>query len=389
MQRFGTRYSLRSVGQAKWLNAAKLAVLAYFFFFSVPYAVAVTEFPPHGGPGGGDFREECPSGEYLVGARYRSGLWLDQISIICAPIDAAGLTGQHSHGSPVGGNGGAPGEKWCNPGHTIVGGGILLRSDNRYVRMIDFRCKATTSDAGYLLANVGAPASIFPEHHQSCPTGEAVVGIHGRAGAFVDAIGLICGEIPRFDPSRPEPRPEACLDIEEDPVPEQWKDMLNAHNERRVTHCVAPLSWSRELAEAAQAYAEKCILDTHGSDGENMADAWTVRNGNPVLPALSDREAFENTWYCEVNNYDFLNPQFQGGFTAGCRNVNGHFTQIVWKDTCQLGCGRATCEMTDSNGIVRTGTHWVCRYKPAGNINVHDPDVLKEQVRPPLCKADE
>jgi uncharacterized protein YkwD len=369
-------------GRAKWETLARPATCALICLMAmIPYAFAATEFAPSGSPGGNAFREECPPGQYVVGARYRSGAWLDQISITCAPVDATGMTGQHWHGSTFGGNGGNPDEKSCNPGHIVGSAAILLHSGNQFVHMMDFGCRSTTSTSGHGLLNIGAPSSLFGVIDQWCPTGEAVIGIQGRAGAFVDAIGIICGAFAQVAPPRPEPRPEACLRLKEDPVPEQWSGMLSAHNERRTQHCVAPLTWSNELAAAAHAYAEKCVLNMHGSDGENMADAWTETNGNAVLPALSDKDAFEKTWYCEVNNYDFNNPQFKGGFTANCKDVNGHFTQVVWKDTCQLGCGRATCEISGHKG-----THWVCRYKPAGNVNVADVSLLKQQVRPPLCK---
>jgi uncharacterized protein YkwD len=195
---------------------------------------------------------------------------------------------------------------------------------------------------------------------------------------FVDAIGMICGAYTQAPPPpQPERRSEACLRQKEDPVPEQWKEMLSAHNERRVQHCVAPLTWSNELATAAQAYADQCILNMHGSPGENMAD-WFRDDG--MLPAATDRDAFENTWYCEVKNYNFDDPEFKGGFTADCKDVNGHFTQVVWKDTCQLGCARATCDIKDAQGVVHRGTHWVCRYNPPGNVNATDVNVLKQQV---------
>jgi hypothetical protein len=154
--------------------------------------------------------------------------------------------------------------------------------------------------------------------------------------------------------------------------------MLAVHNERRQLHCARPLKWCQSLADSAQEYADKCILNQHGSDGENMANAYYIENGSPVLPALSDRDAFENAWYCEVDNYDFNNPKFVGGFTVNCKDVNGHFTQVVWKDSGFLGCGRATC---DINGL--KGTHWVCRYRPSGNMNVTNPLVLGQQVRRP------
>jgi len=155
--------------------------------------------------------------------------------------------------------------------------------------------------------------------------------------------------------------------------------MLAAHNEKRKLHCVAPLTWSSRLAEAAQSYANECNF-AHGAQGENLANHVKIVNGVPADPAATDREAFENTWYCEVNNYDFNNPQFVGGFTSNCQNVNGHFTQVVWKDTCELGCGRATCTI---NG--QQGTHWVCRYSPPGNMNTQDVSVLKDQVRRADC----
>jgi hypothetical protein len=145
--------------------------------------------------------------------------------------------------------------------------------------------------------------------------------------------------------------------------PADMVDMLNAHNEKRSEHCVPPLTWSAELAKAAQEYAETCNLGQHGSAGENMADWVTIQNDKPMLPAQSDRYIFENVWYCEIKNYNFDAPQIAGGFKQNCDPpVNGHFTQIVWKGTQQIGCGRATCNI---NG--QPGTHWVCRYWPAGN----------------------
>lgn len=347
---------------------------------------AATSFPPYGGPGGSEFRRDCPPGEYLIGASFRFLTVLNSLTIFCAPVDSSGLTGQHTLAPLAGGSGGLFWNRLlCHPGHVVSGAGILLKHDAPYVQMMDLSCKATTSNASYTLANVGAPASVFPDERQDCPRGEAVVGIHGRSGEVIDAIGFICDVIDDHNASEPEPVSEACVGVEGDRVPGQWKDMLDVHNERRAQHCVAPLKWSAELAEAAQAYAEQCILDMHGATGENMADAFRYDASGDILPALTDREAFEKTWYCEVNNYDFNNPSYVGGFTAGCRDVNGHFMQVVWKDTCELGCGRATCEMTDRNGNVHQGTHWVCRYRPPGNVNVDNQSVLLDQVKPPLC----
>lgn len=49
-----------------------------------------------------------------------------------------------------------------------------------------------------------------------------------------------------------------------------------------------------------------------------------------------------------------------------CRNPNaGHFTQVVWKGSTQVGCGAADC--TGHSGVLPA--YVVCRYAPAGNFD--------------------
>lgn len=92
--------------------------------------------------------------------------------------------------------------KWREPQREILQSWTHL-----CVHMMDLRCGSTTSNSGYLLTNAGAPACVFPEIYQFYPTGETVIGIQGRAGLFVDAIGIICGAFAKAAPSRPEPTP--------------------------------------------------------------------------------------------------------------------------------------------------------------------------------------
>lgn len=56
-------------------------------------------------------------------------------------------------------------------------------------------------------------------------------------------------------------------------------------------------------------------------------------------------------WYDENKDYDYSNP----GYSSG----TGHFTQVVWKSTSQLGCGVTKC----SNGPLYT-----CSYYVPGNV---------------------
>jgi hypothetical protein len=96
--------------------------------------------------------------------------------------------------------------------------------------------------------------------------------------------------------------------------------------------------------------------------------------------------------------YNYNDPAFLSGFTKNCgeppnKKVNGHFTQTVWKDTREIVCGRATCKMTvtlnqgnpNERTITTDGTHRVCRYNPAGNIDTGDKANLRNEVHAPTC----
>ena len=63
-------------------------------------------------------------------------------------------------------------------------------------------------------------------------------------------------------------------------------------------------------------------------------------------------------WYDEIKKYNFRNP----GFASG----TGHFTQVVWVASKEVGIAKATS---------KTGKHFVvARYYPAGNVIGHFPE---------------
>lgn len=124
--------------------------------------------------------------------------------------------------------------------------------------------------------------------------------------------------------------------------------MLAEHNKDRAQHCAPPLSWSPQLAQVAQTWANSlrdrgCLFEhSRGSYGENLAAGTTG-----ALPP----EAVVAMWYDEVAKYRFPD----GGFGMD----TGHFTQLVWRSTTQVGCGMSQCKGMDI---------WVCNYDPAGNV---------------------
>jgi uncharacterized protein YkwD len=142
------------------------------------------------------------------------------------------------------------------------------------------------------------------------------------------------------------------------------QEMLALHNAKRRVHCAPELTWSSELAAAAQAWADRCEFahaprSVNPSQGENLARG----AGSLGTPAH-----IFGLWYDEVRQYDFGTPGFKKG--------TGHFTQIVWRGTRQLGCAVASCGGRSL---------WVCRYAPAGNIV--NPGYFEKNVLPAGCSG--
>lgn len=118
---------------------------------------------------------------------------------------------------------------------------------------------------------------------------------------------------------------------------------LRFHNLKRCWHSAPAITWNQQLADEARAYASACRFahdpNNGGRFGENLAI------GYPDIIKSQD------AWYMEYLQYDFQ----RGGFSP----ATGHFTQMVWIGSSELGCARVQCPQ---------GPYDICRYKPAGNV---------------------
>lgn len=127
------------------------------------------------------------------------------------------------------------------------------------------------------------------------------------------------------------------------------QQMLEAHNQWRKRYKVPALTWSPQLASYAQDWANKLLKEgkfehrKNSRYGENL----TWASGQQLSP-----EQVVNMWGDEVKNYTYATNRCKPG------KMCGHYTQVVWRNTKQVGCGVAR-----SNGK----EIWVCNYNPPGN----------------------
>lgn len=66
--------------------------------------------------------------------------------------------------------------------------------------------------------------------------------------------------------------------------------------------------------------------------------------------------------------------------------ATGHFTQLVWKNTTQVGCSRKECNAGQQGGHGDApGWYVVCEYAPAGNVIGAFVDNVQEQTGGEEC----
>lgn len=163
-----------------------------------------------------------------------------------------------------------------------------------------------------------------------------------------------------------EPKKREEMEISRAPSKESLllaKGFLEAHNQVRTASGVPPLSWNQDLADYAQQWADELKYGNECAPmhrpisgffaqkyGENIA--WN--QGMTSLPeVVVDQWVSEKAFYNAQNN------------SCAPQQICGHYTQVVWRDSTDLGCGMVSCP-----GETEL---WVCNYKPYGNIKGEPP----------------
>merc|ERR1712126_66838 len=139
------------------------------------------------------------------------------------------------------------------------------------------------------------------------------------------------------------------------------ESFLAEHNKLRAKHGVPPLKLTDKLSKTAQDWAEKLLKENsldqldHSPQSRPYQESLWGGDGS-----LADPKKIIQDWYSESKDYKY-DVEIPDKKTFKEKNI-GHFTQIVWKSTTELGVGVAS---KDGKVIV------VAHYSPKGNMLGH------------------
>lgn len=128
-------------------------------------------------------------------------------------------------------------------------------------------------------------------------------------------------------------------------------DALEAHNFYRKRHHAPPLTLNKDLCKIAQNYAQKLLAtntfdhSTNKYNGKSIGENLFYCKGKEATGEMATTD-----WYNEIKMHNFR-KEFQ--------SATGHFTQVIWKGTEEVGFGIAN----------KGNTYYVvANYFPAGNV---------------------
>ena len=128
-------------------------------------------------------------------------------------------------------------------------------------------------------------------------------------------------------------------------------DALQTHNYYRRKHHVPPLTLNKDLCKIAQAYAQRLCSTRCFEHSKNKYKGFNIgENLYRCTGKVATGEMATTSWYDEIKTHNFK-KDFQ--------HASGHFSQLVWKGSQEVGFG-----------VANKGTNYyvVANYYPAGNI---------------------
>ncbi|KAF9885085.1 hypothetical protein FE257_000725 [Aspergillus nanangensis] len=141
-------------------------------------------------------------------------------------------------------------------------------------------------------------------------------------------------------------------------------DVLYNHNVHRSNHSANSLEWSSDLQASAQALAAACVYqhDTSingGGYGQNIG----YGVGSSDIGVMISNLMYNNEMGYFTDMYGSANPDMTNF------DLWGHFSQIVWKGTTEVGCATVVCPSLGNVDSSSSVPFTVCNYSPPGNYD--------------------
>nr|XP_023658434.1 cysteine-rich venom protein-like [Paramormyrops kingsleyae] len=155
-------------------------------------------------------------------------------------------------------------------------------------------------------------------------------------------VSLTCGDLSGVSPQN--------ADVQQ--------EIVNVHNAfRRTVQPTATnmlkMSWNAQLSTNAQNWINNCNL-THGPPSSREIDGYQCGENLFKSNAVYNWTSVVGAWHNEVKNYQFPIGSING-------NPIGHYTQVVWYGSYEVGCGVTYCS--------NSATYFYgCHYFRAGNF---------------------
>ncbi|XP_036003202.1 cysteine-rich venom protein TEL1-like [Fundulus heteroclitus] len=144
----------------------------------------------------------------------------------------------------------------------------------------------------------------------------------------------------------------------------EQNEIVNKHNTLRrgvqpTASNMLKMRWNNEAGSNAAKWAAKCTMSHSPASARVISTSGCGEN----LYMASWKNSWSNaiqSWYNEVKDFRYGVGSVNGG-------VVGHYTQVVWHNSNQIGCAMAYCPNSQYKYF------YVCHYCPPGNYQLARP----------------
>ena len=173
-------------------------------------------------------------------------------------------------------------------------------------------------------------------------------------------LGLLitCQSLRADEPACPQPANDSGSDL----TYKEAGALVAYHNELRREVGVSPVKWSPTLAKFAQGWANEVAKTGKLRHRPRDATSKNQYGENMAWGAGADFDALKGAEYWGQEAKFYLPGTSIPADFASFKAL--HYTQMVWRDSTEIGAGKATVQA----GPMKGWTVIVCNYNPVGNL---------------------